>query len=322
MKLILDANNLAYRAWSTTTLTTKSGENVSAIYGSLQMIQSYLKPSAGKYKNKLLDAVSEYLGETREFDTVVACWDFGKSKTRMEIFPDYKRQREDKKAEQTEEERAAFKQFIDQMDQLHHNLPHFGVKSLKVRGWEGDDLMYVVTKLLPEDSLCVLVSTDKDMLQLVSDRVLVWSPFRETLYTPKNFLSATGVTQKSYLSYRVLVGDSSDNINGVSGVGEKTAKDLVTKFGDLEGILKAKPLLMKSKRTARIFEDLSLLKRNLQLMDLSYVPVDEVRDHVEEVLNAETKFDDRAVKQFLLSKQFVSIMSDFVMWSRPFRVLS
>lgn len=324
MKLIIDANNLAYRANMTTDLFTKSGERVSGIYGSIQMVQSYLKQTQGKWKNHMLEALTEHLGldeEEAEFDGVVTCWDFGKSKRRMELFPEYKGHREERKATQSEDDKNAFKQFLNQMDQLHEILPKMGVKSLKFKGWEGDDLVYACTELYKDD-ICVVVSTDKDMLQLVNENCFVWSPFKETLVTPSNFFNFTkGVSKHSYLDFRVLVGDSSDNINGVAGVGEKTAKDLLIKFKDINGIKANQHLLMKSKRTAKIFEDLRLLERNEKLMGFQHVDFSDIRKELEELLFSESKFIDKDVRMFLASKQFASIMSDFLMWSNPFKNL-
>lgn len=322
MKLILDGNNLAYRANVTTDLSTKKGERVSAIYGSLQMIQSYLKPSQGKYVNKVQTALAEHLKLDEEetyFDDVVMCWDFGKSKRRMELYPDYKGHRAEKRSAYTEEEQNAYKAFLNQMISLHENLPKFGVKSLKLPGWEGDDLVYATTQVT--DDTCVIVSTDKDMLQLVNERIFVWSPFKEVLVTPNNFVKVTGIPKASYLSYRILVGDSSDNINGVYGIGEKTAKDLMIKYGSIGGVLLNKEPLMKSKRTAKIFEDLSLLNRNELLMDMRAVELDEIQEEVAKIVNSSLKFDDKGVRAYLMSKEIVSIVADLMLWSQPFKML-
>lgn len=322
MKLLIDANNTAYRAWKTTNLTTKQGENVSAIYGMIQMVQSYLKPSQGNYKNKMLDSIRMYQeNEDIVFTDVVACWDNGKSAQRMKIFPEYKANRAVKRAERTPEEKAEYSQFIDQMEQLHHILPKFGVRSLKQKGWEGDDLLYVVSEFTHD--VCVIVSTDKDMLQMVSDRIFVWSPTKEKLITPRNFTAVVGVPQESYLAYRILVGDSSDNINGVKGVGDKTAKALLDKYTDIKGLLANQMDIMGAKAAVpkRIFNDVSLLERNDDLMNLSKVTYDDIADLVESVLDERITFTDKEVKGFLASKQFVQIMSDFLMWSMPFRML-
>lgn len=322
MRLLIDGNNLAFRANATTDLTTKQGERVSAIYGTLQMIQSYLKPSEGKYANKLLDSLRIVKGDDELlFNDVLCAWDAGRSKQRMELYPEYKGSRDAKKATQSEEDKAAYKQFIDQMDQLHAALPKFGVRSLKIHKWEGDDLVYVVTQMA-QDDVNVIVSTDKDMLQMVSEKTYIWSPFKEVLVTPKNFTSVVGVPQNQYMTYRIMVGDTSDNIPGVHGIGDIKAKKLLSQYGDLNGIKAARADLMKSKVTSRIFDNgCALLERNDKLMNLSNVRYDDIIEEVNDVLNRETKFDAKEVKNFLATKQFVKIMSDFLMWSLMFRML-
>jgi DNA polymerase-1 len=336
MKLILDGNNTAYRAHATTNLTTKSGENVSAIYGTLNIIQSYLKKSGSGWKNKMLTAVQEkMLNRTLEVDEVVVCWDGGKSKWRRILYPDYKGHREKKRADKTTEEQNSYYQMLDQMEVLHEMLPHFGVKSLKVRGWEADDLIYATTKFAEEDDICVIVSTDKDMLQLVDERTFVWSPFKETLVTLDNFTQFTGVPKRFYLSYRILVGDKSDNIDGIYGIGDKKAKDLIIKYGDIQGMQSNAPALMKSVVTKRIVENPLLLKRNEELMDMRKIPlqganilqggdpdkgtwVDGIEEDILAQLNQRVKFERELVKAFLMSKQFISILKDFTVWSNVF----
>lgn len=320
MKLVIDGNNLAFRANVTTELTTSKGEKVSAIYGTLKMLQSYIKPSDGRYKNKLLDSLKLVLDEDDLlFSDIIMCWDAGHSKFRKSLYPEYKAQRMKKREERTLEEQEDYKQFMRQMDELHTNLPKFNVKSLKFKGWEGDDLIYVVTQLMKDD-ICVIVSTDKDMLQLVSDKVFVWSPFKEKLITPKNFEFEVGVQKSLYLDYRVMVGDSSDNIVGLKGIGDKTAKSLLAQYGSLNGVIANSGKLTPAKK--KTFEEgLGIIDRNRKLMDLRYVDYSDIKESVERILNEETEFDGKAVKMFLASKQFVSILSDYLSWSTYFKML-
>lgn len=320
MKLIIDGNNLAYRANVTTDLTTSKGEKVSAIYGTLQMLQSYIKPSQGNYKNKLLDSLKIVLDEEEVmFDDIIMCWDAGHSEQRKMLYPEYKAHRKKRREEKTPEEQEDYKQFIRQMDELHTNLPKFNVKSLKFKGWEGDDLIYVVTQLIKDD-ICVIVSTDKDMLQLVSDRTFIWSPFKEKLITPKNFAYEVGVKKSLYLDYRVIVGDPSDNINGLRGIGDKTAKSLLIKYGDLNGIIANSSKLTPAKRKT-VEEGLGIIERNRKLMDLTYLDYSDIEESVKRILETPTEFDSKAVKMFLASKQFVKILSDFLTWSTYFKML-
>jgi DNA polymerase-1 len=336
MKLLIDANNLAYRANSTTQLTTKSGENVSAIYGTLQMIQSYLKKTGSGWKNKMLIATQEHLKDkTLEFDDVIMCWDGGKSKFRKILYPEYKGHRESKRAEKTKDEQNTYFQLLDQMEQLHEILPHFGVRSLKLKGWEGDDLIYAVNKEIDGEDITVIISTDRDMLQLVDEKTFVWSPFKEVLVTPENFVAVTGVPKRFYLTYRILVGDKSDNIDGVNGIGDKKAKDLIVKYGDIQGIQANAVALMKSVVTKRIIENPALLKRNEDLMDMRKIPltganitcwsnpdkvdwIEGIEEEVTSALKEKVMFEKDVVRAFLMSKQFISIMKDFTVWTNVF----
>lgn len=323
LKLIIDGNNLAYRAHATTNLTTKSGENVSAIYGTLNSLQSFLRKSSSGWKNKLLTEVQEaLLDRTKTFSEIVVCWDGGKSKWRRNIYPDYKGQRAVKRASQTEEERNSYYQMLDQMETLHQMLPHFGVKSLKVKDWEADDLIYLSTKLSNEDDICIVVSTDRDMLQLVSEKVFVWSPFKEVLYTPKNFAKETGVSKQYYLTYRILVGDKSDNINGIHGIGDKKAKDLIIKYGDIRGIQSQGETLRKSVVTERILDNPDLINRNEKLMDMTKIPIEQIEQEVKETLEKDVSYERDIVKMFLMSKQFISILKDFTVWGSSFESLN
>lgn len=327
MKLIIDGNNMAYRAQHSKTLTMKNGEDVSAIHGTLQMLQSYLKKSGNGWKNKILTEVQEQQKDrTLEFSELIVCWDGGKSKWRKAIYPEYKGHRAKKREENTQEEKEKYLGMLKQMDQLHDILPNFGVKSLKVSGWEADDLIYA-TNLHYKDDVTVIVSTDRDMLQLVDDKTFIWTPYKEQLITPDNFTQLNGVPKRFYLTYRILVGDKSDNIDGIYGIGDKKAKDLIIKYGDIESIQNNGQALMKSVVTKRILENPDIIKRNEELMDMSKIPlsgndvVEDITEYVETTLNTDVKFESGIVKMFLMSKQFVSILKDFGTWTLPFENL-
>lgn len=323
MILLLDGNNLCYRADQTHQLTTKQGERVGAIYGTINMIHSYLKPSGGGYNNYIYDALEE-IGVEENFTRVVMAFDGGKSKWRKSFYSEYKAQRDRNRAQKTPEEKAARDAFLGQMNTLHEELPNFGVKSLKLRDWEADDLIYTVTKLSRGERV-IVVSTDKDMLQLVSDTVYVWRPSKDKdgkLYTPENFEKLTGVAKESYLDYRLLVGDSSDNIPGITGIGEKTAASLMKEYKSIEGMIPYRALLMKSKVKQRIFTNADILDRNDALMNMERIPMESVEPYVKAELVTTESFDEKAVKTFLMKKQFVSILKNMLQLSQAFKQLS
>jgi len=324
MKILVDANNIAYRARSTQDLTTKGGEQVGTIFGTLNSVQSYLKKSTGGWKNHMLNAIHEHLGDkTEEIESVIMCWDGGKSKFRKALYPDYKGHREQKRSERSEEEQASYFNFLDQMEQLHQILPEFGVHSLKVKGWEGDDLIYSARQVINPEEICIVISTDRDMLQLVDKTTFVWVPSRECLVTPDNFAKYTGVSKEFYLTYRVMVGDKSDNIDGIYGIGDKKAKDLIIKYGNLEGIRANHAALQKSVVTKRIFTDEGrlILDRNMKLMDLKRIPIHEIEGLVKKAVEDDVAYNAPVVRLFLMSKQFVSILKDLNTWALMFEKL-
>jgi DNA polymerase-1 len=320
MILVIDANNLAARANQTQDLVTKQGEKTGAIYGSLQMVQSYLKPSEDGYHNHIYDALSEQLGIEEKFERVVFTWDISSSVFRKNIYSGYKEKRHKRKEEKTPEEKADYEAFKNQMNTLQNTLPYFGIKSLQIYDWEADDLIYTVTKSVEEK--CVVVSTDQDMLQLVSDRVFVWSPYKETLYTPDNFEEEKGIAKEQYLEMRKLVGDSSDEIPGIPGIGEVRAMKLLKEFGSIEGILRAKPILIQKKSFAKIFDNIEILDRNDALMNMERIPMEHLEPYVLEELEKEESFDEKKVKEFLMEKQMVSILKQLKTWSKPFKNLN
>lgn len=319
MKLLVDGCNLAFRANKTKHLTTKQGERVGAIFGTLQMLQSYIKPTQPKFKNKIYEALKE-IGIEETFSRVIVAWDYGASNFRKAIYPDYKGQRKKKRDNYSEEQKQEYKDLMRQMDELYEFLPSLGVHSIRKKGWEADDLLYVASRI--DDDICVIVSTDRDLLQAVDERTFIWSPTKEELITPYNFLEKVGVPKTFYMDYRVLVGDPSDNIDGIPGIGDKTAKSLVAKYGGIPNMLRNRETLMKSARTRKIFENLHIIDRNKDIMCLSLIPISEVEPFIKEELAKTIKINDERVKEFFIRKQFASMLRDYIGWTQPFRTLS
>lgn len=308
IRILFDGNNTAYRANCTTELYTKSGLRTSAIMGVLNITHS------------VIDNLSkEYDAPVKE---IIYAWDMGHSKRRTTVFPEYKANRKSK--EPDEEKQQWMEEFIEQANSLYENLPLFGVKCLRKRGWEGDDLIYGLSESLskenPEDVI-VIVSTDEDFHQLVSQNVHLYSPIKQILYTMDNYEELMGIPQELFLTYKVLKGDDSDGISGISGIGEKTAKSLVNSYGNLEQLLTSKDELMKSKRTAKIFtpEGLNILSRNNQLINLKdYVDLSEVQDEIQETIEEEPFVDHKAAKEFLMKYQLTSILVKYKNWIEAF----
>lgn len=305
LHILMDGNNTAYRANCTTELYTKSGERTSAIMGVFNITHNVIESLSKEYKLPVKE--------------VVYAWDLGHSPRRKAVFPEYKANRK-KGEERTEEDRTWMDEFIQQANILYENLPLFGVKCYRKKGWEGDDLIYAISDAIVEKSpedIVVIVSTDEDFHQLIADRVHLYSPIKQILYTLDNYQELMEIPQELFLTYKVLKGDSSDGIPGINGIGEKTAKQLVNTYGNLDQLLKSKAALMKSKRTAKIFtaEGLSILSRNNQLINLrDYVDLSEIADEVQEIVEEEPVVDVKGSRAFLMKYQLTSILVKYKQW--------
>ncbi len=141
---------------------------------------------------------------------------------------------------------------------------------ISVAGFEADDVIATLTrqaKLLKWN--VIIVSADKDLTQLVSEGVVMWDPQKDTLYDEKGVQEKFGVLPTQMLDFLSLVGDSSDNIPGVRGIGPKTATNLIHEFGSLKGIYDqlekiSKPKLREALKTNR---DNAFLSRELAKLD-------------------------------------------------------
>lgn len=312
MIAIVDGNNLAYRSFYTPmgSLTTSLGKASGCIMGLLNQLKA--------------------LQETTDVERIIVMWDSGKAEWRKELHPEYKANRSYGK---TEEEKVKFDELYSQMNTLHEMLPMIGIHSIKMDvPFEADDLIYGATKYLSEiDEEVLVVTSDKDMYQLIGDKVSLYTPTKKKVIGISDFYDEVGVRHSAYMGYRALLGDTSDNISGVPGIGEKTAKNLMDKYGHIDNVLNPNPadkkVLMKSKRTARIFEEenLQIIGRNHRIMNFKYVD-----EHLEKIdflglltsqLDGELAFNGVEFRKFLTEWQFVSILSDFNVWSGKFRLL-
>jgi len=206
------------------------------------------------------------------------------SKRRRKIYPQYKENRKVKKrlnrnvdwgtAPQDEEQ-----SMIQQMGRLIEYLEHLPLTLVSVDGIEADDGMaYISQQLLPKSDI-ILMSTDKDFLQLVDDRVKVWSPTKKKLYTKEKVFEEYSVHSHNMLTYRILDGDKSDNIGGIRGAGLKTLQKFCPQISDIEkfdvrDLLKfAEKSDSKIKLLENIKKSSNLIKRNYLLMQLQKVDI-------------------------------------------------
>lgn len=128
-----------------------------------------------------------------------------------------------------------------QMPKIKEILTALGVNIFEVEGFEADDILGTISRVFSTgDNHCYILTGDRDSLQLVNENVTVrLATNKETvIYTPEKIKEVYGLEPKQLIEVKALMGDSSDNISGVSGIGEKTALSLISKFGSVDGIYK------------------------------------------------------------------------------------
>ncbi len=245
MKLLaLDGNSLTYRAFFAlpTDMATASGQVTNAVYGFTSMLTTLMKDQRP--------------------DGVVVVFDRKEPTFRHEAAPEYKAQRE--------------KQpdiLYQQLEIVRELLDALGVATLDYQGFEGDDLIATIVDRCERDGNDVVIVTgDRDSYQLVHDphvRVLYnkRGVSDYALYDEKGIFERTGVTPAQYVDYAALRGDPSDNLDGLPGVGEKTAAKLLNQYGSLQAIIAAAGE-QTPKLKAAIVEHADRVVRNSELMRL------------------------------------------------------
>jgi DNA polymerase-1 len=213
---LLDGHALIYRAFFamiSRPLTTSSGENTSAPFGIARFLIRLMEAHDPDYVGVVLDAGDSY---------------------RTEVFPEYKATRE-----KMPEEMAA------SLPRVREIVEGFRVPVIEIEGWEADDVIGTMARQAAARGVrTVIVSGDKDFYQLIDDMTHLLNPGRggpagvdEERVTPANASERLGVSPEHVTDYLALIGDSSDNVPGVRGIGKKTAPGLIDRFGNLEQIL-------------------------------------------------------------------------------------
>jgi DNA polymerase I len=208
---LIDGYSLLYRAFYALpqSIATTSGLPTNALYGFTSMVL------------KLLDSEEEV--------GIGVVWDSGLPAFRLEVFPEYKAHR----TSMPEELRV-------QLDHLDEILEAMNIPAIRAEGFEADDALATLSRRVPEDVELFIVTGDQDAMQLVDGRVKVLRTTRgvsETkTYGRQEVIEEYGVTPEQIPDYKALVGDPSDNIPGVRGIGPKGAANLLQEFGSVKGI--------------------------------------------------------------------------------------
>ncbi len=249
---LIDGNSLAYRAFFALpeSIATSTGEPTNAIFG---------------FASMLVKILTDYGPQA-----TVVVWDGGYT-GRKEIYPEYKAQRSTRP------------------DLLKEQWPHleplvdaFGYRNLRVEGYEADDVIASIVERAKGEKIPVMVVTgDRDAYQLVDDGIVkIMTTSRgitdTRVYDRDGVVDRYGIPPELVPDFIGLKGDTSDNIPGVPGIGDKTAAELLQRFGSLEGVLehvdeisgaKRKQNLIEHAEDARVSKQLATAKRDIE-MDL------------------------------------------------------
>jgi DNA polymerase-1 len=242
--VVIDAANCIYRAFfALPPLRSSGGMPTNAVLGFVNMLNKVVREEAPDYLAVVFDAP-------------------GKS-FRHQLFADYKATRD----AQPEDLSVQFPLVREVVDAYRFPM-------LEVPGVEADDVIATLVERAPDDLEIAVVSTDKDLMQLVSQRVALLDTMKDRRVGPAEVEERLGVPPHKVLDVRALVGDPSDNIPGVKGIGGKGAAKLIDEWGDLENLLehaadvkakRAREALQEQGDIARLSKELSTLRRDVEL---------------------------------------------------------
>ncbi|WP_319945208.1 DNA polymerase I [Nocardia macrotermitis] len=212
--LLLDGHSLAYRAFfalPADNFKTVTGQTTNAVYGFTAMLINLLRDEKPTH--------------------VAAAFDVSRKTFRTEAYPEYKANRS-----QTPDE------FRGQVEITKEVLGALGIPVMAIDGYEADDVLATLTtQAVPQGFRVLIVTGDRDSLQLVNDDVTVLYPKKGvselTRFTPEAVQEKYGLTPTQYPDFAALRGDPSDNLPGIPGVGEKTAAKWVREYGDLNTLV-------------------------------------------------------------------------------------
>ncbi len=243
--MLLDANGLIYRAYFAlynTPLTTSHGELVNAVFGFWSIVLRGFQ-----------DVRPDY---------VIACFDLAGPTFRHEAFAEYKATR-----------RKMPDDLRDQFPKVRELIEAFRIPIHQLEGWEADDLIGTLARQAEADGLdTTIVSGDLDMLQLVSERTSVMTTRggvqQTVVYDPSAVFERYGLTPDQMIDFKALKGDTTDNIPGIPGVGDKTAAKLLLDFGSLDAVYADPERVTPEKLRLKVIEHRDQVMINRQLVTI------------------------------------------------------
>ncbi len=208
--LLIDGNAILHRAYhALPPLTNTQGQVVNAVYGFFSMLLGVLQDQSPSY--------------------LVVCFDRAAPTFRKAMYAGYQADRP-----------GLNEDFIPQITLVHELLEKMKVRIFELDGYEADDLIGTISHEAKKDVEVVILTGDRDMLQLVNKHVNILMPLvgisKTALFGEKEVEEKYGVKPSQFVDYKALIGDASDGYPGVAGIGPKTASKLITEYGTFENL--------------------------------------------------------------------------------------
>ena len=238
---LVDGSSYIYRAYyAIRHLSSPSGFPTNAIYGFIQMLLKLLKDYNPQH--------------------VAVVFDAGRTTFRTEMYPEYKANR----AAMPDDLRV-------QMEPIREVVRAFNIPTLELQGYEADDIIGdLAGRFAGQGGKVVVVTGDKDLMQIVTDHVTLLDTMKGKISGIPEVIERFGVPPELVIDILGLAGDTSDNIPGVPGIGEKTAAKLILEFGSLDSLLaRADEVKGKNGERLREFREQALLSRRLATIELN-----------------------------------------------------
>jgi len=233
--VLIDGSSYIYRAYhALPKLSNSKGEPTGAVFGFAQMIKKVLRD----------------LGA----DKVAVVYDPPGGSFRNEMYPEYKAHRE-----------AMPEDLVEQLPRIRRLIELWRIPTVEVPGYEADDVIGAIANKAKDDYEVLIVTSDKDMGQIVDKNVRLLDTMKDRLTGPDEIKEKYGVGPEKLVEILGLAGDPSDNVPGVPGIGEKTARQLIEKYGSIEEVLAHIDEIpgRKRKENLRKYADQALLSRKL-----------------------------------------------------------
>lgn len=278
---LIDGSGYIFRAfYGLPPLTSPDGTPVNAVYGFTNMFLKLTAKIPCEYCLVLFDAKRQNF--------------------RNDIFPEYKGTRKEIPED-----------LIPQFPLIRKAVEALNLNYLEMEGYEADDLIATYTSQALDQGLeVVVVSGDKDLMQLIRPGVEFYDPMKDKFFTPEDVKEKFGVYPDKVVDVQALSGDSIDNVPGVPGIGPKTAAQLIEEYGSLEEVLSHAPEIKQNKRREALLENAENARISLRLVTLKKdVPVEH---KIKEYLCQEPNHKD--LENFVTTYGFNSLKPRLEKW--------